>query len=154
MPAESPIGEPSEETLKLEAFLSVKPHGAVIPYQEFIDELGIDVRDLKYRGKFYSACRRLNREVRNIYKYGYRLSSCANALPIVEDKIDRVVSGAGRVVRAVENLEDMHEDLSLLQREVLSNSKNVSNAIRGKARSAKKIVRKEVARITEAAPHI
>lgn len=154
MPAESPIGAPSDDTLKLEAYISTKKHGDVISYQELIDMIDVDVRLPHNRGKFYSACRRLKREVTNMQKYGYRLSCCDTAIPIVNGKLNRVISGTRRMVKSVDNLGEHHgADLTPSQKDVLTNSKYAGNAIMGSARSAKKIVRREVAQITEASPH-
>lgn len=152
MTTEAPIGELSPETLQIEAYLGSKKHGDFITYQNFIEDIGIDVRE--HRSKFYTACKRLNRQVSTVRMCGYRLSSCATALPIVGNKQDRIISATKGMVRAVNNLEEHHEpDLTTSQKDVLSQSKYAGNAILGSARSAKKIVRREVAMITEATPH-
>ena len=150
---DTPIGTPSEEMLKIEEYLSKKANGEYVTYKELKEELGIDIHT--QRDKYYTACRRLGRECINKPGYGYLMSSATNAPTIANNKVDRVIAGTKRVVVAVDNLENMHSsEMTETVKDVLSNTKNVGNAILGKARSAKKIIRKEHPQLSEVNPTI
>ena len=156
MPEEkSKIGTPSEESLKLEEYISKKKDGEYVTYDEIYNALKINLRTNAGKGKFYTACRRLGRECPNKPNYGYVLSSPSNAGAITNAKVGRVISGTKRMVVAVDNVLAMHSDkMTEPQRQVQENTKIVGNAILGKARSAKKIIRKEQVQITEANPTV
>ena len=146
-----PTFTPSEETLKLEAYIMEKNSGDEVTYKELKEKLDFDIKT--QRAKFYTVCRRLGRECLNKPNYGYVLSSIGSAIPISANKTERIVSSTKRMVKAVTNLETTHsEEMTPFVNDVLNNNKIVGNAILGKARMAKRFGIKKQVMISEANP--
>lgn len=146
---------PSSETLKLEEYISSKNDGDDVSYLEVLQKLKIDVRTPKGRGSFYSACRRLGRECQCIPNYGYRLSSVNTVFPIIDQKVNRVVSGIKRTETASGNLLDCHSaQMTDPQREAVKFTNYQCAAALGSVKTAKTIIRKERPALSEVKPVI
>jgi hypothetical protein len=147
------IGVPSKDTLTLESYLAEKSDGDFITYKELETVLGFDVR--KKRGIFYTACKRLGRECLNKPNFGYQLSSSTTALPIVNGKVERIVSSSKRMVVSAKRIRAMHsQDLTGPQIQVLDNCEFTGDAIAGNVRSMKKIIRTERPQLSAVSPSI
>jgi hypothetical protein len=146
---------PSEETLRLEKYISAKKHGEDFTYAEAMRECGINIKTPAGRGKFYTACKRLGRECICIPNYGYRLSSPNTVFEIIDQKVNRVVSGIKRTETASGNLLTCHsEQMTPSQREAVSFTNFQCAAALGSVKSAKAIVRKEHPVLSEVKPVI
>ena len=155
MMPEEKIGVPSEETLALEKFISEKADGEFITYKEVKELFKIDLRTSKGRGKFYSAGKRLGREFLNVQNYGYKLSSPATAMTITNGKVERIGSAAKRTVNAIGNLRNHHEsEMPEPQLSAMTHIEHSCNAILGTKRSMKRIIRKELPKLSEINPKI
>lgn len=152
-PKKKPTFTPSEETLKLEAYLLAKKNGEEVTYKELKEELSFDIKAGANRGMFYTACKRLGRECLNKPNYGYILSSVENSITIASNKTERIIGSTRRMVKATTNLETTHsEELPQYTKDVFENNKTVGNAILGKARMAKRFGLKKSVQISEANP--
>jgi hypothetical protein len=149
----APLGTPSEDTLKLEKYIAGKNNDEYVTYRELKEVLGIDIRASNGRGKFYSACKRLNRECVNKPNYGYKLSSPSTALPIVYNKVGRVKGAIKRTITATSNIKHHHNsEMTEPQRQAIDMTELGGKAILGKIELSQKRIRTVQPRLSEVNP--
>jgi hypothetical protein len=92
------IAQISEDSLKIEDFLSGKSAGESISYDEISHSSGVEM-NLRGKNLLRTTLKRLRFEYSPIRGYGIRLADASLVMPILSDritKIDRAVKRAGK----------------------------------------------------------
>ena len=99
------IGEVSQDTLKLQNFLSDQPHGVVLAYADIQRETGVEMF-IAGRAHLRQAMKHLRREYSCIRGYGVRLADAGGVMPILSSRIKRIDRAVTRADRSQRILQD------------------------------------------------
>lgn len=129
---------PSQETLKLAAFIAMLPAGAYLSYENIEQKLGIAMTS---RGKatLRRACRRCKREYRADRGNGIELDGPANAMAIVAGKTNRIRGALVSARETSSNVGRFADDMSQEDRDRWSLTVSLLGAIEASAQSFKKL---------------
>jgi hypothetical protein len=99
------IGEVSQETLKLQDYLSTQPHGTALAYSDIQRESGVAM-DAKGRARLRSAMKLSRREYSCIPGVGIRLADAQGVMPILSSRIKRIDHAVVRADRSQRLLQE------------------------------------------------
>lgn len=149
--------EPSKETLILEKYIADKraENKLDITYMDIFDETKIDIQEPANRAKFYTACKRLGETYLTIKGFGYQLSSPDNALLIVDDGINKILSRSKATVTNITLIKDKHDQtLTPYTKEVLDTVEIGCKIIMCESIGRKSIIRKEIPKLSKPITHV
>jgi hypothetical protein len=105
------IAEVSQETIKIENYLSSRNYGEFVSYADIEENTGVSM-DIKGKGYMRTALRRMKCEYSPVRGAGIELASEKNTTRIIIHKLEKIDNAVKRSERTYDNLIPFHEKLN------------------------------------------